>query len=257
MDFPLTIIMQFLADFILPFSRIAATVGVMVGIGSKTTPTRIKLILSIMLTVMVMPAIPASPFIDLFSFEMIFIILQQVIIGVIIGFVSILMLDTFVLAGQIVAMQTGLGFASIVDPINGMSVPAVGQFYLILATLLFWIFNGHLVLIQMVIYSFTSLPIGSGWLDKLSFMTLANWGGWLFTTALILSLPPIIAMLVINITFGVLTRAAPQLNIFTIGFPITMISGLLILWSTLSNFAFHFENQWGQALFLVCDIVDC
>ena len=257
MEYPLSIIMQFLADFILPFSRIAATVGVMVGIGSKTTPTRVKLILSVAITVMVMPAIPPSPFVDLFSFAMVLVVIQQIIIGVIIGFVSTLMLNTFVLAGQVVAMQTGLGFASMMDPVNGMNVPAIGQFYLILATLLFWAIDGHIVLIKMVVYSFDTLPIAGEWLNKLTYQKLFNWGGWLFSTALVLALPPITAMLIINITFGILTRAAPQLNVFTIGFPITMVSGLLILWSTLSNFAFHFENQWQQALYLVCDIIDC
>ena len=257
MDFPLSVIMQFLADFLLPFSRIAATVGVMVGIGAKTTPTRIKLFLSLAITAMAMPAIPPSPFVDLFSFVMVPIVMQQVIIGMIIGFVSVLMLNTFVLAGQIVAMQTGLGFASMMDPVNGMNVPAVGQFYLILATLLFWAIDGHIVLIKMVIYSFETIPIGSGWLDRLSYQRIYNWGGWLFTTAMVLSLPPVTAMLIINITFGILTRAAPQLNVFTIGFPITMVSGLIILWSTLENFAFHFENQWTQALHLACDVIGC
>ena len=175
LEFPDTIIMQFLADFLLPFCRIAATIGVMVGIGSKTTPTRIKLILALVVTFMAMPAIPPSPFVDLFSFAAIPIIIQQIIIGVIIGFVSTLMLDTFVLAGQIVAMQTGLGFASMMDPVNGMNVPAVGQFYLILATLLFWAIDGHIVLIKMVIYSFDTIPIGSGWLDRMTYQRLFNW----------------------------------------------------------------------------------
>lgn len=257
MDFPMSVIMQFLADFLLAFTRIAATIGVMVGMGAKTTPTRIKLFLSIAVTVLALPALPPSPFIDLFSFDMVPIVMQQIIVGSVIGFVSVLMLNTFVLAGQIVAIQTGLGFASMMDPVNGTNVPAVGQFYLILATLLFWSIDGHIVLIKTVIYSFDTIPIGSGWLDRLSYQQLYNWGGWLFTTAMVLCLPPVTAMLIINITFGILTRAAPQLNVFTIGFPITMVAGLIILWSTLENFAFHFENQWFQGLLLVCKVVGC
>lgn len=249
--------MQWLADFLLPFSRIAAMLGVMAGIGAKTTPMRVKTVLAVMLTIMVAPMLPPSPFTNLFSFEMVLIVMQQVLIGAIIGFISMLMLNTFVLAGQIVAMQTGLGFASMMDPVNGLSVPAVGQFYLILATLLFWALDGHIVLIQMVVHSFTTLPIGSGWLDVPNYQKLFNWGGWMFSTALVLALPPITAMLTINITFGILTRAAPQLNVFTIGFPITMTAGLFILWVTLENFAFHFDNQWQQALLLACDIVGC
>ncbi len=256
-EYPLSIVMQWLADFLLPLTRISAMLGVMAGIGAKTTPMRVKTVLAVMLTIMVAPILPPSPFTDLFSFGMVIMVMQQMLIGVIIGFISMLMLNTFVLAGQIVAMQTGLGFASMVDPVNGLSVPAVGQFYLILATLLFWALDGHMVLIQMVMYSFTAIPIGSGWLEVTNFEKIFNWGGWMFSTALVLSLPPITAMLTINMTFGILTRAAPQLNVFTIGFPITMISGLLILWITLENFAFHFDNQWQQALILACDIIGC
>ena len=256
-EYPLSIVMQWLADFLLPMTRIGAMLGVMAGIGARTTPLRIKSALTVLITVMVMPAIPPSPFTDLFSFQMGLMVTQQMIIGVIIGFVSMLMLNTFVLAGQIVAMQTGLGFASMVDPVNGLNVPAVGQFYLILATLLFWALDGHLVLIQMVVHSFTTIPIGYGWLDVIHYQNIANWGGWMFSTAMILSLPPVTAMLLINITFGILTRAAPQLNVFTIGFPITMTSGLFIMWVTLDNFAFHFDNQWQQALLLACSIVGC
>ena len=84
-QFPLDVILQFLADFLLPFVRIAAMVGVMAGIGVKTLPTRIKLFLSVTLTVMVMPVIPPSPFTNLFSAEMISIVIQQFIIGVLIG----------------------------------------------------------------------------------------------------------------------------------------------------------------------------
>ncbi|MFT4926287.1 MAG: flagellar biosynthetic protein FliR [Phenylobacterium sp.] len=257
LELPVGIALQWVADFLLPLTRISAMLGVMVGIGAKTTPIRIKSSLAILLTIMVMPALEPSPFTDLLSFEMVILVIQQMIVGVIIGFVSMLMLNTFVLAGQIVAMQTGLGFASMVDPVNGMNVPAVGQFYLILATLLFWALDGHLVLIQMVVHSFKAIPIGHGWLDVKHYQDIANWGGWMFSTALVLSLPPMTAMLLINIAFGILTRAAPQLNVFTIGFPITMTAGLIIMWITLENFAFHFDNQWQQALLLACSIVDC
>ncbi len=257
LNYPLDIVIQWLADFLLPLVRISAMLGVMAGLGARTVPLRIKSALALALTVMVVPVLPPSPFTELFSFTMITVVIQQMIIGIIIGFVSVMMLNTFVVAGQIVAMQTGLGFASMVDPVNGLNVPAVGQFYLILATLLFWAVDGHLVLIKMVVFSFQTLPIGSGWLDVPHYRELAEWGSWMFATALVLSLPPLTAMLLINFTFGVLTRAAPQLNVFTIGFPITMTSGLLIMYLTLENFSLHFDTQWQQALLLACKIVGC
>jgi len=154
-------------------------------------------------------------------------------------------------------MQTGLGFASVIDPSNGASVPAVGQFFLILATLLFFVFNGHLMMIQMVVHSFQVLPIDGNWWSVDHYWDIVTWGGWMFTTALVLSLAPLTAMLVINMSFGIMTRAAPQLNIFSIGFPFTLVAGLIIIWATLGNFVTQFEFQWLKMVELMCTLVGC
>lgn len=257
MEYPFAIIIQWLADFLLPLARISSMLMVMVGIGVKTVPTRVKVGLSVMITLVAAPLLPPSEFNQLFSFAMVLVVLQQILIGVAIGFASVLMLNTFVLAGQILAMQTGLGFASIVDPVNGQNVPAVGQFYLILATLLFWAFDGHLMMIQMVIHSFHAIPIDGNWWPAANFQKIAVWGSWMFTTALVLSLAPLTAMLLINFSFGVMTRAAPQLNIFTIGFPFTLLAGLVIIWATMTNFPVQFEFQWLKMVELMCDLVGC
>ena len=249
--------MQLQADFLLPFSRISAMMMVMVGIGVRTIPGPIKTAYAVIFTIMVMPVIPPSPFTDLFSFEMIIRVAQQIMIGSAIGFVSVIFLQIFVLAGQAIAMQTGLGFASMVDPTNGMSVPAVGQFFLILSTLLFWAIDGHIVMMQLVVQSFHLLPIGEGWMATGSYYELAMFGGYMFASALILSIAPLIAMLVINLSFGIMTRAAPQLNIFSIGFPFTMTSGLIVMWITMESFIFHFENSWQRSIEMMCKIVGC
>src|SRR5690606_33199874 len=89
-----------------------------------------------------------------------------------------------------------------------------------------------------------------------SFMLIANWGGVMFAAALATALSSIIAILLINFTFGVMTRAAPQLNIFSIGFPITMVSGLIILWLTIGGFVTHFENQWSRGVTLMCEVIE-
>ncbi len=250
-------IIQWLADLLLPLARISALLMVMVGIGVKTVPMRIKTMLAIAITVMVAPVLPPSSFTNLFSFEMVLVVLQQILIGVAIGFVSLMMINTFILAGQILAMQTGLGFASIIDPANGISVPAVGQFYLILATLLFWVFDGHLMMIQMVVHSFTALPIGTAGLSFENYRELATWGSWMFSTALVLSLAPLTAMLIINLSFGVMTRSAPQLNIFSIGFPFTLLAGLIIIWVTMGNFTVQFEYQWLRMVETMCNLIGC
>lgn len=257
MEFTESVINQYLADFILPLSRISALVMAMIGLGSRTIPARVKVFLCLTITIAVMPAIPPTRVEELVSLPTFLLIAEQTIIGVMIGFVTVLVLNTFTLAGQIIAMQTGLGFASLVDPASGMNVPAVGQFFLILSTLLFWTMDGHLAFLQFVVMSFDTIPIPSGDFEVKKFKELAEWGRWMFTTALSLAIAPLTAMLLINFAFGVMTRAAPQLNIFAIGFPITMCSGLLIMWLTMGNFFFHFEMQWQRALDFTCYLIDC
>ena len=251
------VINQYIADFILPFSRISALVMTMIGFGAKTIPGRIKLFLCLSVTVAVMPAIPPSKVIDLLSFNTAILLGQQMLIGIMLGFVTVMVVNTFTLAGQIIAMQSGLGFASLIDPASGMNVPAIGQFFLILSSLLFWAMDGHLAYLQFIVASFDTLPIPTEHLSAIKYKEIVEWGSWMFATALSLSLAPITAMLLINFAFGVMTRAAPQLNIFAIGFPITMMSGLLIMWLTFGNFFTHFELQWQRALDFSCYLIDC
>lgn len=159
MEFTESVVNQFLADFILPFTRIAALIMTMVGFGARTLPARIKLFLSVTLTIAIMPAIPPTHVEQLLSLSTFLVIGQQVLIGITLGFITVMVVNTFTLAGQIIAMQSGLGFASLVDPASGMNVPAVGQFFLILSTLLFWTMDGHLAYLQFIVASFETLPI--------------------------------------------------------------------------------------------------
>ncbi|NDV91800.1 flagellar type III secretion system protein FliR [Alteromonas sp. 345S023] len=255
MEVELATINQFLADMLMPFMRISGLFAAMIGFSGKSVPTPVKALLAIMLTLIIMPVVPPSPVTDLVNVGTFVLGIQQLIIGIGIGFISMMVLNTFVLAGQIIAMQTGLGFASIVDPVNGINVPAVGQFYLILATLLFWTFDGHLAMIQMIVMSFQAFPIGEAWWTGEQFRSIAHWGGWMFISAVTLSLAPIVSLLIVNLAFGVMTKAAPQLNIFSIGFSIAQVMGLLIIWVNLDNFTVHFETQWIRAQQLMCELL--
>ncbi len=257
MEFTESVVNQYLTDFILPFTRISALIMTMIGFSARTIPTRVKLFLCVSITLAIMPTIPPTNVEQLLSFSTFLVIGQQTLIGITLGFITVMVVNTFTLAGQIIAMQSGLGFASLVDPASGMNVPAVGQFFLILSTLLFWAMDGHLAYLQFVAASFETLPIGNEHFSSIKYKEIAMWGGWMFATALSLALAPLTAMLLINFSFGVMTRAAPQLNIFAIGFPITMMAGLLIMWMTFGNFLTHFELQWQRALDFSCYLIDC
>jgi flagellar biosynthetic protein FliR len=255
MNVLLDVIMQALTDFLLPYMRIIGLFAAMVGISANSVPRRIRGGFALMMTLMIVPVVDPVPVEDLFSLGTFILAIQQAIIGIGIGFVSTMVLNTFVIAGQVVAMQTGLGFASIVDPVNGINVPAVGQFYLILATLLFWTIDGHLAMIHMIVMSLEAFPIGSGWWQPGQFQDIALWGGWMFIAALTLSLAPIVSLLIINLAFGIMTKAAPQLNIFSIGFALAQIMGLIIIWLTIGNFGTHFQTQWDRAQMTMCQLL--
>ncbi len=255
MEFELAAINQFIADLMLPFLRISGLFVSMIGLSARSISPQVRGMLAILISLIIIPVVPPAPVTDLVNLGTFVLGIQQLLIGVAIGFISMLVLNTFVLAGQIIAMQTGLGFASIVDPVNGINVPAVGQFYLILATLLFWAFDGHLTMIRMIVMSFEAFPIGEAWWSGEQFKAIAHWAGWMFVSALTLALAPIVSLLIVNLGFGVMTKAAPQLNIFSIGFSIAQMMGLIIIWITLSNFTAHFSTQWDRAQQFMCELL--
>jgi flagellar biosynthetic protein FliR len=255
MEFSANVITQFMGDMLLPFMRISGMLATMVGFSAKTVPATVRALLTLFITLIILPVIPPVQIDEVLSVGTFVLVFKELIIGISLGFISTMVLNTFVLAGQVVAMQTGLGFASIVDPVNGINVPAVGQFYLILATLLFWALDGHLAMIRMVVMSFTAFPVGEGWLQPEQFRDIAHWAGWMFISAVTLSLAPIVSLLIVNLAFGVMTKAAPQLNIFSLGFSIAQIMGLVIIWITMDNFTYHFEVQWDRAQQMMCQLV--
>ncbi|MDP2559826.1 flagellar biosynthetic protein FliR [Psychrobium sp. 1_MG-2023] len=249
-------IMMWVASYFWPYCRIAGMFMVMVGVGSKNLSTRIRLLYSVAVTIVVAPTLGPMPEVDLFSISSFIIVVQQVLIGVALGFISVLVMQAFVVAGQVIGMQTSLGFASMIDPGSGQNVPVVGQFFLLLATLMFFAVDGHLAMIKMVVLSFDTLPVGVDGLTRVTFEKVARWGVWMFTAALAMSISAMVALLVINFSFGILTRAAPQLNIFSIGFPVTMLAGLLVLWLTLDTVMSHFDSQWIRGIEMMCQVIN-
>ncbi|MGE8501876.1 MAG: flagellar biosynthetic protein FliR [Pseudomonas sp.] len=234
-------------QFLLPLFRIAAMLMVMPIIGTQLVPTRVRLYLALAISVVLVPTLPPMPQVDALSLRSLLLILEQVLIGAMFGFILQLFFHLFAVAGQIIAMQMGLGFASMVDPANGVSVPVLGQFMLMLVTLLFLAINGHLVALEILAESFVALPSGQGLMVN-HYWELAGKLSWVIGAGLLLTLPMVTALLVINLAFGVMTRAAPQLNIFSIGFPLTLALGLVIFWVGLSDFGNLFQGLASEAL---------
>ena len=224
-----------LAQWLWPFLRIAGFVMAAPVLGTRALPMRVRMILVLAITSVLAPVLAPVAAIEPLTATGLLTVVQQVIIGATIGMVLRLTFMVFEFAGQFVAQQTGLGFAAMVDPTSGTQVPVLAHLYVILASLIFFVSDAHLVLIKLLGDSFTLLPIGPIGLSSAGADIIVDWSGTLFASALLLSLPVVIALLAINLAFGVMTRAAPQLNIITIGFPVTILAGIMLVSLTLDD----------------------
>jgi flagellar biosynthetic protein FliR len=176
------------------------------------------------------------------------LIAQQVLIGLGMGFVLRLAFGALDVAGQVIATQMGLSYATMVDPQNGAQVPLVGHFFQITGTLVFLALNGHLLLLQLLAESFQQLPVGMIGIGREALWRVAGWATHLFAGAVLVALPAIASLMVVNLAFAVMTRAAPQLNIFAVGIPITLLLGLLILLYGLPSLLPQLERLLDGAL---------
>ncbi|MGC5700283.1 flagellar type III secretion system protein FliR [Pseudomonas sp. NFXW11] len=242
-----TQISTWVASFMLPLFRVTGVLMVMPIFGTTLVPRRVRLYFAVAITVVIAPGLPPMPEVHALDLSGLLLVAEQIIIGAVLGFSLQLFFQAFVIAGQIVAIQMGMGFASMVDPTNGVSVAVIGQFFTMLVSLLFLAMNGHLVVFEVLTESFTTLPVGGGLLVN-HFWELAGKLGWVLGAALLLVLPAITALLVVNIAFGVMTRAAPQLNIFSIGFPLTLVLGMGIVWISLADILNQYQPLASEAL---------
>ncbi|MEI7795015.1 MAG: flagellar biosynthetic protein FliR [Methylococcaceae bacterium] len=232
MNFTEAQLLNSMAMLMFPFMRISAMFVSMPVLSVHAVPARIRVILSGAISFIVMPLLPPIPPVEMLSYTGIMIGVQQVAIGLTTGFILQMVFAAVIFAGQGIAYGMGLGFASMVDPLNGQQVPVISQIYMISTTLLFLSLDGHLLLIQLLVDSFASLPIGETF-NINDVWAIIAWSGRIFSDGLLLSMPVIISLLLVNVIFGVASKSAPQLQIFSVGFPITLMLGILLIWLTI------------------------
>lgn len=222
------------AMFFFPFFRILALCSSAPLLGHKNVPQRVRIGLALLLTVLIVPTLDHVPAVTPLSAAGVLLLLQQLIVGFALGFTLQLVFAAVELAGEVAGLQMGLSFATFIDPTNsGHQSPVTGSFMTLLLTLVFLSVNGHLLLLAGLADSFHGLPAYHTALPALDFQAIAVAAGRLFADGLQLALPLIGTMLMVNLALGVLTRTAPQLNLFAVGFPVTLLVGLLVMWLAL------------------------
>jgi len=212
---------------------------------------RIRLAFAFVLALVIAPLLPLPPAVEPLSMAGLMIAVQQILIGLTIGFVLQMVFSAVTQAGETIALSMGLGFASMIDPQQGVQVPVVSTYFVIMSTLVFLAMNGHLALIELTLSSFHTLPIAAEGVSREDLLALASWGSTMFTYALLVALPAVASMLVVNVSMGVVTRAAPQLNIFAVGFPMMIMLGFVLLLLTLPVLLPQFTDLLQEAFGLM------
>jgi flagellar biosynthetic protein FliR len=231
-----------------PLTRILGLITAAPVFGNTGVPMLIKLTLGVTLAAIVAPIIPAVPTVDPTSWAGLLVAGQEMLIGLAMGFSMRLVFASVEFAGEIASSSMGFSFASFFDPSSAGRTSAISQFLALVATLAFLAMNAHLVMIEALVESFFTLPISSSPMALTAPLEMVRWGGKIFSSGLQLSLPIVAALLVTNIALAILTRAAPQLNLFGIGFPITLGAGFLLISITLPYLGTPLENLFNQGI---------
>lgn len=245
-----------MAQFLWPFVRLLALVGAAPLFSESAIPIKVKIGLAFVLTAAIAPGLPALPPVPPSSYEGLLLLVQQVLIGVAMGFTMRLVFAAVQTAGEYIGLQMGLSFASFFDPATGSNTAVLSRLLNILAMLVFLALDGHLLVLAALVRSFDVLPLSPGVMHREGWGVLVQWGGVVFTSGLLLALPLICALLTINLAMGILNRAAPQLTVFAVGFPIMLIVGLLVLTAVLPHAAPFLEHLFQRGLHAMSEVAN-
>ncbi|WP_295006479.1 flagellar biosynthetic protein FliR [uncultured Dechloromonas sp.] len=234
--------------FIFPLSRILGFIATAPLWSTAGVPKRIRLTIGIAIAVALAPGLPPMPEVQPASLAGLWIMAQQMLIGIGMGFAAKIVFTAFLFAGEFIGNQMGLGFATFYDPLSASQTPVVSEFINLIALLLFLSLNGHLLYLATLAQSFAAIPISSLPVGAGSWLNIAELGSKIFSAGLLLSLPIMAALMITNVALAVLTRAAPQLNLFALGFPLTLIGGFLVLAISLNYLASPFQGIFQLGL---------
>jgi len=242
-----------MAGFLFPLARIMGLIATAPILSNRAIPARIRMGFGAAMTLALIPALPPSGLI-VGSWPGLLALLQQMLIGIALGFSMRVVFTAIDLAGELIGLQMGLGFAMFYDPDNAAQSPVISEFLGLLAMLIFLAINGHLMLLAVIGNSFEWWPVGADLFPANGWMAIARWGSTIFSAGVMLALPVIAALLVVNIALAVLTRAAPTLNLFAIGFPVTLIAGFVMLLLSMPFFAPALQQLFDYGLRTVAQL---
>ena len=249
MDILVSEVVQRFYTLLWPMIRVSAFLLASPFFSLRAVNVRVRVLLAALLTLMIYPLVD-WPIIEPYSAAGLREIFNQILIGTVMGMILQIVSGALVVGGQAVSAAMGLGMANMIDPNMG-NVPVISQFFIICSTLIFMGMGGHVLVISLILESFKSLPIGQMIAPDMLMAVLLQWSSMLFLGALLLALPIMVSLLFINIGVGVITRAAPALNIFAVGFPAMIMAGLVLLAASMSTIGYRIQWLWRQSFDVV------
>lgn len=241
-----------LTSFLWPFTRILALIATAPLLSHLAVPVRVKVGLAAFISLIVAPTIGAVPQVTVFSADGVLILINQFMVGAALGMTMQIAFATIDAAGEFIGQQMGLGFAMLYDPRQGGNAVVISRYLNTIAFLAFLVFDGHLQMISALVQTFQSVPVSANVLGAMvharGWQTVATYGVSVFSTGLLLSLPVVAALLIANLALGILNRAAPQIGIFQVGFPVTMLVGFLLIQLMIPNLIPFFQRIFENGI---------
>lgn len=226
-------VVAWMSPLIWPFLRVLAVFTSAPIFSSRAFPVRARIGLALLIAIAAQPSLSGQPVISITGPEAFGAVAQQLGIGLAIGFTVRLVFSAVELAGEVVGFQMGLNFAAFFNPSLNTQSSAVASFFGQMSTFLFIVMNGHLLVLMAIIKSFDAFPVDQNFLEAVRQLKLYSLGADLFATGLWIALPMLGMMMFVNLGLGIVSRVAPQMNIYAIGFPITLTVGLIGITVTL------------------------
>ena len=248
------LLIEQLSQLLWPFMRVTGFMLVAPILSSSYIPTMIKVVIAFVISLFIFPLVDTPVNLDPLSIPGLLMIVQQILVGVAIGTIVQFVFNALIIAGENIALTMGLGFAQLTDPVNGITIPVISQALTIFASLYFLALNGHIALVQLLVSSFEVLPISTA-ISMDTILAILDWSGRMFIGAVMISIPAVTALLIINIAMGLMTRVAPQMNIFSVGLPVTLGLGFIFILATLPAIMRVFQNMLNDAFTTILQVL--
>ncbi|NBO01857.1 MAG: flagellar biosynthetic protein FliR [Betaproteobacteria bacterium] len=232
-------------SLIWPLLRVTAFMVFSSLFSVRAINVRIRVVISLVLTVFIAMEINI-PRIDPITVQGLEVIFQQIFIGFTMGMIMQIATASVVVAGQAVSGSMGLSMANMIDPTLG-NVPVIAGFFTTLSTLVFMSIGGHLIVFGILLESFRQFPIGVSFWSQALLGKMISWSSLIFLAGLLIALPVVVTLLFVNIGLGFISRSAPSLNIFSVGFPAMVLSGFAVLWLATPSIIERIAWTWVQS----------